>query len=426
MKKSKNILLACALVGMSFFYACFSPNKVSVQNLADTYHGDYHYMHPEFTLYQVNDSTALLYYKLNENELLYIRKNQQDSFYSAARIICRVSASYESSQLVDSNSMPLKFSSISNTKNAFDVGAMPLKLRFNNSYVITVTTQDLVSKKQEVTYINAESNNNLGSRNFLVTNNADGQPLFPDYIDSNADLTIRYSKQVPLLTVNFYHRDFPVASPPFASLDSKPFKFTPDSTFTIATGPNNTFNLHISSTKGFYHIETDTANHTGLTIYRVEKHFPDVALAAQLVAPLRYITSNEEYTRLTDASDVKKAVDDFWLNIAGSSQDRARSLIRTYYSRVQDANKFFTSYLEGWKTDRGMIYLIYGPPTVVYRNSNSENWVYGEDRNFMSLNFVFQKINNPFTTNDYALERSPLFRNAWYNAVDIWREGRVY
>lgn len=425
MKQHRFLLFSFATLFFVLLYSCFSTNKVSVQNLADAYHGEYHYLHPQFRVYQADDSAALLYYKINEGELLYIRRSQADSFYSSVRIICRVTPTYESSQVLDSNSVSLKFSSISNTKDAFSIGAIPIHLKYNQDYIITVTTTDLTSKKEEVTYINSESSGALNGRNFLVKNNADGNILFPDFIDSATSVSITYNRPVQKLTVYYYRHNFPLAAPPFSGIVAKPFSFTPDSSFTLSTGLGNSVKLDMHA-KGIYHIMADTTNHSGLTLYRYPKYFPAIELAGQLVPPLRYITSNEEYERLTGAKDVKKAVDDFWMNIAGNNPERARALIRIYYTRVEDANKYFSSYLEGWKTDRGMIYIIFGPPNVVYRTSGGESWTYGEDRNFMSLVFTFDKMNNPFSSNDYALERSTQFRNVWYNAVDVWRQGRVY
>jgi len=104
----------------------------------------------------------------------------------------------------------------------------------------------------------------------------------------------------------------------------------------------------------------------------------------------------------------------------------AKEIIRKYDKRVQDGNAYFTSYVEGWKTDRGMIYLIYGAPNVIYKTANSETWTYGEENNINSLTYVFSKVNNPFTDNDYSLDRSPNYKQAWYSAVDIWRQGRAY
>ena len=39
---------------------------------------------------------------------------------------------------------------------------------------------------------------------------------------------------------------------------------------------------------------------------------------------------------------------------------KAKSLIAIYYNRIQNANLHFTTFKEGWKTDRGMIYVVFG------------------------------------------------------------------
>ena len=144
-----------------------------------------------------------------------------------------------------------------------------------------------------------------------------------------------------------------------------------------------------------------------------------------MVPPMRYISTKKEYDLLLASENQKNDMDKFWREIAGSN-DRARTLIREYFKRVESANNYFTSYMEGWKTDRGIIYIIYGIPNIVYKNNNYENWIYGEENNMMSMSFVFHKVNNPITGNDYVLSRSPVFKSSWFRAVDSWRSGRIY
>jgi GWxTD domain len=42
------------------------------------------------------------------------------------------------------------------------------------------------------------------------------------------------------------------------------------------------------------------------------------------------------------------------------------------------------------------------------------------------LRFVFKKTLSPFSDNDYVLERSDFYKEAYYQAVDYWRQGIVY
>jgi GWxTD domain-containing protein len=223
--------------------------------------------------------------------------------------------------------------------------------------------------------------------------------------------------------VRYYNRDFGLAPPPFSMSDPKPFQYRPDSTFVVQMNKGH-FEF-VPQSKGFYHFQLDTSRREGLTLFNFGDQFPEVRKADDLVPPLRYITSREEYDELMASANKKIAVEKFWLNCTGNTE-RAKEVIRKYYNRVQDANKYFSSYLEGWKSDRGMVYLIYGAPNVIYRTPNSETWLYGEENNLSSIQYVFAKVNNPFTENDYSLERSTMYKQSWYVAVDIWRQGRTY
>jgi len=103
----------------------------------------------------------------------------------------------------------------------------------------------------------------------------------------------------------------------------------------------------------------------------------------------------------------------------------AREMIRIYYTRVQYANFYFTTDREGWKTDRGMIYVIYGPPKILIKKDGQETWTYflqsGE-----SIRFTFRYKENPFTNNLYELQRNLEPSPHWREAVDSWRNGRVF
>jgi GWxTD domain-containing protein len=103
--------------------------------------------------------------------------------------------------------------------------------------------------------------------------------------------------------------------------------------------------------------------------------FPEVTSAKELIQPLIYLTTSAERNKLYQAADPKLAVDNFWLNIT-PNQNEARTLIRVFYERVVTSNQLFTAHKAGWQTDRGMIYLIYGPADRVNRFNDREEWVY--------------------------------------------------
>lgn len=258
-----------------------------------------------------------------------------------------------------------------------------------------------------------------GRQNFLVTDR-DGQLIFKDYFPSEEEFRILVDDgNLASLTVNYYNRDFPAARPPYTEDREPVFEFRPDSIFKVAVISGASEWLELPG-PGFYHFRKDTLTREGLTIFRFPEGYPEITSAGQLKAPLRYITTRKEFDSLGSASNVKAAVDEFWLSTA-RSPERALQLLQKYYAQVEESNRYFTSYHEGWKTDRGLIYTVFGKPTYVYRGDNLEEWIYGEPQNRSSLRFTFIQVNNPFTENDYMLLRSPTLKEPWFITVQSWR-----
>ncbi|RSK35365.1 GWxTD domain-containing protein [Hymenobacter metallilatus] len=155
-----------------------------------------------------------------------------------------------------------------------------------------------------------------------------------------------------------------------------------------------------------------------------DNQFPELTTADELIAPLIYLTTSQERKKLFDAPDPKKAVDQFWLTVASNSQPIARQLIRTYYGRTMEASQLFSAHKAGWLTDRGLLYLVLGPPESVYREAGTERWVYRTDVE-RSGTFVFRAKPSTFAPDNYELVRRPEYEQLWYAAVEQWRKGRT-
>src|SRR5690606_31293258 len=125
--------------------------------------------------------------------------------------------------------------------------------------------------------------------------------------------------------------------------------------------------------------------------------------------------------KLLAARDNKKAFDRTILGIAIDTE-RARTLMRNYFRRVELANRYFTSYKEGWKTDRGMVYTIFGIPDEVFKFESREVWTYKTGR--VDATFVFTRSSSLFDPDNYILIREKKYEKTWYDVVDLWRNAR--
>jgi len=399
-----------------------SSRSTSNQNISNIYKTAQDVLHPKYVIFHRTNTISELHFKINSKELLYSKQSGSENFAARICINYRLISSYETKDVIDSATVTLSDSYSNSPKDI--IGKIDFNAIFTNSYLLQVNFTDLNRNTTSKSFITVDKQDHSSRQNFIVLSAENKIPVFRDNAGKDEKIIIRYRTSGTKVFVRYYHRDFPLPAPPFATSNMSPFEYRADSLFSLQLDEKDTSG-YVFSKPGFYHIQADTNTKEGLTLFRFYDDFPQVKKPEQLLQPLRYLTSRQEYEELSSYNNLKTSVDSFWV-YAGGSHDRARELVKKFYNRVQDANNYFSSYIEGWKTDRGLIYLIYGPPNIVYKNSDSENWVYGEENNFNSLTFSFQKVINPFTSNDFRLDRSQIFKTSWFNSVDMWRQGRVY
>jgi GWxTD domain-containing protein len=153
--------------------------------------------------------------------------------------------------------------------------------------------------------------------------------------------------------------------------------------------------------------------------------FPTTTALKDLISPLRYITSKSEFEYIYNVRDPYTSFCNFWKD-CGGSEEKAKELISIFFRRVNTANTYFSTTVPGWRTDRGMIYIIYGKPTRVENIGFSERWVYGDETIPGSFSFLFRYKKDNFSNNVLILQRDGLYRNSWEQAVNTWRQGRVF
>lgn len=155
----------------------------------------------------------------------------------------------------------------------------------------------------------------------------------------------------------------------------------------------------------------------------VPASFPGQRTAPEVIEPLLYLTTAAERQAMLKAPDPKRALDRFWLDAAGGDQARGRELIRRYYERVTTANELFTGHKAGWLTDRGLLYVVLGPPQGVSRlASGEERWHYDQaGRQGEAVAFTFRPRPSTLAPDNYELARRPEYEMLWYAAVEQWR-----
>ena len=255
----------------------------------------------------------------------------------------------------------------------------------------------------------------------LVFYSEDGTtPILTSFINQKQLISIKSINDFSGPVYGFYYAQlFEEAVPPMIIDNKQPAKnLVIDSVFTVQT--NEAF---ILNKEGLYFFQKDSSTANGLGIRLQDPYFPLVKTFTEILEPLIYISTKAETDGIRNAPNPKEAFEQYWINLV-KIPSLATSTVREYYARVEGANFLFTNFKEGWKSDMGLIYIVYGPPNDVYKSEEIIDWVYNRDLTMPTVRFSFYKVKNVFTDHHYTLLRKKDYDKNWFKSVELWRDGK--
>jgi len=164
-------------------------------------------------------------------------------------------------------------------------------------------------------------------------------------------------------------------------------------------------------------------------VFRRES-FPELNNYSELIPPLIYLADANEWEIMRNvmvSGNPRPHFDSFWGRFM-EREDLALVTLRAYFTRVEEANLRFSILKEGWKTDRGMIYILLGEPLFIDRSSNREVWFYSFDDGRSDESFTFirnQRSFLPEILQPFKLQRSSDYEPFWRREIQRWRTGRA-
>ena len=250
-----------------------------------------------------------------------------------------------------------------------------------------------------------------------------------------------------------YRVDTSIAAPPFIvrgfSIDMTSSNlgikgvdtvFRSDRSF-VATGPRLPVTLRLPSlAPGLYQLEI-SMHFRGApgadvdSVMRASRLFPVRAFGFprpvfldDLIASMRYMMTSAEAEQVQSGpvpAERLRRFEVFWRSLGGD-RATAAAMIRRYFSRVEEANRYFTTTKEGWKTDRGMISIVFGPPPEAQRSPDGVAWVYG--RGTMTDIFFFRNVVvdvGDTSFDEYVLVRQAYYETPWNRMITRLRKNEL-
>lgn len=384
-------------------------------NFASLYNPAASDLHPEIRIYLKSEKEALIYYKIPIAELRAI--NTEPLASETKLMIKYVIRNPSDFSVADSGSLvhmiDLK------EKNEYIQSYFTVKIpqQVNSKIVVSLYTQKPNSGKRMLADITTDE---LSGQCFLPELADNGEILFGNSIISNKTYKFKANGNNTRLKFDFYEFTDYVNVPPYYITNYQVPVKSPDSTFSYLAGDTVSFHK-----KGMYILRNIDQSNGGLCLINCGQYYPVVKTVADMLEPIKLIASNREYNELKNAENLKIAIDNFWF-LKSENQKFAREQIRVFYNRVALANQYFIEDKEGWKTDRGMIYIMLGPPSVVNINATEEEWFYGENPDIAGILFIFDKYNNPYCGTVTVLRRDANYQSVWAQALQTWKGGRVF
>ena len=392
------------IIGCSSSYSLMSNEYVNLYDRSDEFQ-------PEVYVRQYHPDSAYIYVTFKTKELLYKRAGPDAPFKARMSVITRLSTLTQT-QKEDSLVQYFVDERQGGALNEKVFGRFSMAVRDTVSYRLSVDLTDMNAGRGREEQV-------------FLTNQWMDQRYMDIYVDGSPSryCACEASQKVQMLpywksgqmTASIVDREWSPAALPFSvNLAKEPMQ---SERINLSFVKSEEVLSFVCPAKNTILLDTQKKGIWPIPVFRSD--FPNLETYASLTGPLRYITTNDEYDKLKFSVDQKKVISDFWLDCA-SDPDRATSLMRAYYKRSEEANLYFSDFNgEGWMSDRGLVYIVFGPPSRVVLDGNIEIWFFNSEQAEYGLQMVFShgaKV---------RLDRSLDYKQSWYLTVDGWRNGKV-
>jgi GWxTD domain-containing protein len=426
------LLLISTLIA-SVTHSCkITQQTTDTKDLSYLYNPTKSPFNPLYNVINKSDKSSVLSVKFFPNDLFFSEANPQG--IPTAQMIINVKLFNISQGRVLADTAIYNINIVKEEGRAEYIYNIPLRVEKDLEYITEIKIIDRLRLHviQTFKYFNTLSYFNM--YNFRAQGHFDKNELFSPVLKINEYINLVYSGATPdSLFISYYKPFRETPDPPSMLLPEKELDYEPEKVGAI---PYSDSIPMMFPREGIYLCSVGREIREGYTFLNLGTTYPAMTTPEVMIEPIAYLASQDEVAAIRSSLKPKISLDDFWIK-CGGNVDKARELIRIYYTRVLFSNYYFTSYKEGWRSERGMIYIIYGPPDKVYKTAEGENWGYRKPvvksswggRYSVSedyLFFNFKKRENIFSENDYYLSRSENPVTYWDQAISSWRKGIVF
>ena len=420
-----------ALVCLS---SCITPKPViDTKDLSYIYNPTRGFSTPSYAVNTLSDVSAMLSVRFFVGNMFFSEANSEGVPTAVISISTKLYKITQGTRIL-TDTTTYDISIVRKPQDVEYIYNIPLKTENASQYLIEIKTLDRLRSTMSQTFVPFNTLSRFNSYNFLVKDYFTNNQLFSHTLKLDEYVNLHYARgHFDSLYISYFKPFDRIPDPPSMMLPQRQVDYEPEAVAALAY--SDTLPIMLPR-NGIYMFSIDRKIRDGYTLYNFGESYPTMTTPEDMIEPLLYLTNKDEVVQMKANVNPKIALDNFWIKCGGNIE-KARELIRIYYNRVVFSNIYFTSFTEGWRTERGMVYIIYGPPDKVYKSLDGETWGYRKQVVKSSwggrytvtddyLFFTFKQRDNIFSDNDYFLSRGETLVTQWDQAVASWRKGVVF
>ncbi len=411
---------------MPFMLAgCFSSKKAPSisssrmpkgSNFSSLYNNGESVVNPQAFAFVASNSKANVFFKISTRELKNALANPEAN--EIGLYVKYFLRNADNFQLADTASMRFN---LSVADSEYVYGNFVVDLPQQNDYKLIVDFVNMQYDIRKRLLLDVKNTAEFNDSKYYLRN-LSGEVLFSNVVPKGESVQIFANENISeTLAIEFYEAKNYICLPPYVTIGK--LRNDPVSS---SNGPDSVFTYNLTDTiifdkEGFYAIGSTSENEKFGIVVTENASFPEISTLNDMCEPVKLFATEREYRVIDSATNKKQAIDAFWLGLS-KDERMAKEQIRVFYNRVAMANVFFSNTVEGWKTDRGMIYILLGPPSIVNITQETEEWTYGNEQSGALFTFVnFSGIKN-----NYSLLRENTYQSIWQQVTATWRLGRIF
>ena len=383
--------------------------KSNASDFSAMYNPSSSVVNPQLTIAVVSENEADVFFRIRTQEIKNAIANPlEKEFGLYVKYYLRRADDFH---IADTASMHFSFN-VSEGEYVYGHFKIEMKEKIRYKLVVDFVNMHCNVRKRLL----GDINNTPGFHdNSYILKSLSNEVLFSNVVRSGQSVRVLGPRNKVSVDVEYYAYKPYVPLSPYWSSSVKSASI-PDSIFRYSFGDTISFDA-----PGLYALGTTQKNEKFGIVVTKNHMYPNVTTVTDMLEPMKLICTGREYELIDSSSNTKKSVDAFWLGLS-KNEKNAKEQIRVFYSRVALSNMLFASSEEGWRTDRGMIYIMLGPPTVVNITPTSEEWSYGSGQ--QSVVFTFENYSG--LSNDFSLLRSNTYQSIWQQVLATWRSGKIF